>query len=188
MKTDEIKLLYDYNYWADKRILATCAKVSQEQYVAPTSFGLGYGSLRATLIHILDSAWEWRLAFQEYFVAVDTLKESSQVGEPKLWNRDELTEADLPTLDVLEERWQTEEREMRAYLGSLTDQDLNGLVRYLIPGGIVRERVLWHCLLHVVNHGTQHRSEAAALLTSCGQSPGDLDFTAFLNEHFNLAS
>jgi len=61
-------------------------------------------------------------------------------------------------------------------------------VRYLIPGGIVRERVLWHCLLHVVNHGTQHRSEAAALLTSYGQSPGGLDFTLFLNEHFNLPS
>jgi uncharacterized damage-inducible protein DinB len=45
-----------------------------------------------------------------------------------------------------------------------------------------RERVLWHCLLHVVNHGTQHRSEAAAILTGYGYSPGGLDFTAFLNE------
>jgi uncharacterized damage-inducible protein DinB len=41
--------------------------------------------------------------------------------------------------------------------------------------------VLWHCLVHVVNHGTQHRSEAALLLTNDGQSPGDLDFTLFLN-------
>ena len=28
----------------------------------------------------------------------------------------------------------------------------------------------------------QHRSEAAALLTSYGQSPGEIDFTVFLNE------
>jgi len=184
MKTDDIRLVYEYNYWADQRILTTCAKVSREQYVAPTSDA----SLRATLIHILDSEWAWRTAFQEYFVANDSLKERSQADEPKLWNHTDLTEADLPTFDALKERWQADERAMRAYLGSLGDQDLNGLVRYRIPGGIVRERVLWHCLLHVVNHGTQHRSEAAVLLTNYGQSPGGLDFTAFLNEHFNLPS
>jgi uncharacterized damage-inducible protein DinB len=35
---------------------------------------------------------------------------------------------------------------------------------------------------HVVNHGTHHRSGAAAILTDYGHSPGGLDFTAFLNE------
>jgi uncharacterized damage-inducible protein DinB len=108
-------------------------------------------------------------------------------GDAKQWDIPELTEADLPTLDALNERWQAEERAMWAYLGGLSDQDLDHLVlRYGIPGGIVRERVLWHCLLHLVNHGTQHRSEAAALLTGYGQSPGNLDITQFLNEHFNL--
>jgi uncharacterized damage-inducible protein DinB len=36
-------------------------------------------------------------------------------------------------------------------------------------------------MIHVMNHGTQHRSEAAAILTSFNQSPGDLDFTMYLN-------
>ena len=170
MKTDDIKLLYEYNFWADRRILATCVRVSREQYAARTSFGVGYGSLSATLVHILDSEWQWRLVCQ-----------TGSFGN-------ELTEVDLPTLDALAARWQTEQQEMRAYLATLQDEDLNGIVRYPIPSNIVRERVLWHCLLHAVNHSTQHRSEAAALMTSYGQSPGDVDFTVFLNEFLHLPS
>jgi uncharacterized damage-inducible protein DinB len=45
-----------------------------------------------------------------------------------------------------------------------------------------RDRILWRCLYHLANHGTQHRSEAAALLTKFDHSPGDLDFNVFLDE------
>jgi len=110
MKIQDMMTLYEYNYWATRRILATGAKVS------------------------------------------------------------------------LEQRWYDEEMAMRDYLASLTDDDLTHLVRYTTGSGQKRERVLWHCLLHGVNHGTHHRSEAAAILTGYGQSPGDLDFTVFLNE------
>ncbi len=179
MKTDEIKLLYQYNDWADQRILTACAKLSTEQYAAPTSFGTGRGGLRATLVHLVDTVWQWRLTCTGFY---NTLLSDAD------YDATELNEADFPTLNALEERWQAERQAMWAYIDTLTDEKLNGTLRYVVAGGIVRERLVWHCLLHVVNHGTQHRSEAAALLTSYGQSPGDFDFTMFLNEHFNLPS
>jgi uncharacterized damage-inducible protein DinB len=95
---------------------------------------------------------------------------------------DDLEEADFPTFETLEQLWHEEERAIRDYLAGLSDDNLTDYVRYTTDEGNKRERLLWHCLLHVVNHGTQHRSEAAAILTGYGYSPGELDFTAFLNE------
>jgi uncharacterized damage-inducible protein DinB len=77
----------------------------------------------------------------------------------------DLTEAGFPTLSLLETRWRDEERAVYAYLANLRENDMTEIIRYTIPNGIKRERVLWHCLYHLVNNGTQHHSEAAAILT-----------------------
>ncbi len=39
---------------------------------------------------------------------------------------------------------------------------------------------VWQMLAHVINHGTQHRSEAAALLTDAGRSPGEIDMIFYV--------
>jgi uncharacterized damage-inducible protein DinB len=43
-------------------------------------------------------------------------------------------------------------------------------------------------LVHVVNHGTQHRAEAAALLTDEGRSPGELDLINYAEEQAEVGS
>ena len=64
----------------------------------------------------------------------------------------------------------------------LTDEKLNLVVHYKNTKGVPQKQVLWKMMAHVVNHGTQHRSEAAALLTDFGCSPGDVDMIYFLDE------
>ncbi len=162
MNIQDILLIYEYNYWANKRILAASEKVTEKQFLAPASFP--FGGLRGTVVHILDAEFGWRTFFQK-----------------NDWSVPELTEAEFPTFASVQERADTEEKEMRAYLATLRDEDMNSHKVYDTPEGKHRDRILWHCLWHVVNHGTQHRSEAAALLTDYGSSPGDLDFTVFLN-------
>ena len=171
MKIDEIKLLYDYNDWADARILAACARVSPEQYAAPTTYGRG--GLRATMVHILDNLWQQRITLQGYY--------QEPLADEAAYDATELHEDALPTLAMLRERWTIEQREMRAYLDTLTEETLNGMIRFVILDA-VRERLMWHWLMDDFIHTTRHRSEAAALLAGYGQSPGDLEFTVFLNE------
>jgi uncharacterized damage-inducible protein DinB len=171
MKIDEIKLLHDYNDWADARILATCARVSPEQYAAPTAYG--HGGLRPTMVHILDNIWQQRITLQGYY--------RDPLADEAAYDATELHEDAFPTLATLRERWRIEQQEMRAYLDTLNEETLNGTIRYVIPGAM-REHVVWHILVDVIIHATQHRSEAAALLTGYGHSPGEYDFTMFLNE------
>jgi len=162
MNLQDIQLLYEYNYWANKKILAASAQVTQAQFTASASFP--YGGLQGTLLHILEAEWSWRALFQ------------------KIEGAAELSPVEYSTLQRIEDRWRDEEAALRSYLAALRNEDMESHLRYTTNSGIDRDRILWHCLLHVVNHGTQHRSEAAALLTDFGQSPGDLDFTVFLNE------
>lgn len=163
MNIDDIQLLYDYNYWATQQVLAACQNLSHEQFIAPAAHS--FGSLRSTLVHGLDAEWGWRVLCQDQ----------------NLTAFHELRAEDFPTVAAVAERWQAEEQAMRGYLNQLTNEDLADYVRYTTPEGEKRERVLWHCLWHVVNHGTQHRSEAAAIVSSYGYSPGEIDFTVFLN-------
>lgn len=173
MNIDDIKLLYGYNAWADARILAACARVRPEQYAAPASIENGYEGLRATMVHLLDNIWQWRITLQGYY--------QEPLADEAAYDATELHEDAFPTFAALHERWMIEQREMQAYLDTVTEETLNSTIRYVIPGA-VREYVVWHIMTSAIFHAMQHRSEAAALLTSYGQSPGDLDFTMFLRE------
>ncbi len=57
-----------------------------------------------------------------------------------------------------------------------------------IKKGPQRSIPLWALNVHLVNHGTQHRSEVAMMLTDLGHSPGDLDMVFFLAERFPYGS
>jgi len=163
MQPDEIKLLYDYSYWANERILKAAAGVSAEQYNAP--YPVSHGSLRATLVHTLGAEIVWRERCQEGVSPTALMKED-----------------DLPTLEKLVDLWKREEMAMRSYIDALSQEDLLHPLEYHNTKGVGFSNVLWRILVHVVNHGTQHRAESAAALTAFGHSPGDVDFILFLRD------
>ncbi len=162
MNTQDIQLLYRYNRWANKRILDTVARITNEQFLASDSYP--HGGLRGTLTHTLFAEWIWRNRWQ---------------GESPM---ERIKPEEFSTLDSLRARWLEEEKALDAFVQSLTDEKLNSPCQHKPPRGEPWENILWQVMLHLVNHGTQHRGEAAAMLTELGHSPGDIDFIVFLRE------
>ena len=162
MNKQDIQLLYRYNQWSTARILNAASQATQEQFLAPASFP--HGGLRGTLVHALFAEWIWRNRWEG--------------TSPDFRLRPE----DFPTFESLRERWREEEEKLMAFVESLTDERLNSGFTYKDTKGVPHEQVLWRAMAHVVNHGTQHKTEAAALLTDLGHSPGDIDLIVYLIE------
>ncbi len=164
MTGDDLRLLFDYNYWAHERILNAAEGLTRDQYMAAVP-GLSLGSTHATLVHTLAAERIWRQRLTEG-VSPTTL----------------LGEADVPTLDALRRLWADEEAALRAGLAGLTDEALAGRLAYRTTDGKPKEEVLWQLLAHLVNHGTQHRAEVAVALTAFGRSPGDVDLIVYMRQ------
>ena len=163
MNKQDIQLLYKYNQWTTAKILNAASNVTQEQFLAPASFP--HGGLRGTLVHALFAEWIWRNRWE---------------GTSPTYR---LKPDDFPTFESLRTRWMEEEGKLMAFVESLTDEKLNSKFSYKDTKGNPLERILWQAMAHVVNHGTQHKTEAAALLTDLGHSPGDIDLIYFLPEN-----
>jgi uncharacterized damage-inducible protein DinB len=160
MNKQDILILYQYNQWANDKILTAAANATQEQFQAPALFP--HGGLRGTLVHALFAEWIWRMRWEGSSPTV------------------RITPDELPTFESLRTRWLEEEKQLMEFVEAVTDESLNGTFNYTNTSGAPFTRVLWHTMVHLVNHGTQHRTEAAAMLTDLGQSPGDIDLISFL--------
>ncbi len=163
MDTENVLDLLGYHYWATEIILDAASNVSPAQFVASVTPNPGRGSLRGILVHTLDTEISWRQTVQKLDLSPD------------------LVEQDFPDIPTLRRRWMVERENWFSLCKSLGTQALNAAYTYQFNNGPVRTRLVWQTIVHVVNHGTQHRSEAALLLTGYGHSPGDLDFNFYLH-------
>lgn len=162
MNKQDVLALYKYNQWANHKILNAAANVSQEQFLADATYP--HGGLRGTLVHALFAEWIWRNRWQG----------NSPTSR--------LKPDEFPTFESLRERWTAEEKQLMDFVENLTDEQLSNPFQYKNTKGVPFEQILWKAMAHVVNHGTQHRAEAAAMLTDFGCSPGDVDMIYFFDE------
>jgi uncharacterized damage-inducible protein DinB len=149
----DIRFLLGYDRWATRKVLDAMARVPDDTWGATGVVGdRGLGGI---VVHQLGAHQRWRNA----------LAQSGLEPEPE--------REPLPSAAALVDAWELEWATLDAWLESVTDDWL----QYRHEGV-----ALWQMLAHLVNHGTQHRAEAAAILTSIGLSPGELDMIFYAEE------
>ena len=156
MDGDSLLALVRFHAWANDRILATAAGLSDEELQRASV--LDHGSAFQTLRHLVDVDWSWR----QFCIGND-------VGDTYVWDHGFALD-DIPAVHAF---CVEEDDRLRKYVESLDDAALTESLAMSADAGDVIPR--WLIIAHVVNHGTQHRSELARYLTECRSSPGDLD-------------
>ena len=153
MDLADVRFLFGYDRWATRKILAAASGVDADGW--GEAEGDGHRGLGATLVHVLGAHQRWRHA----------IARTGEEPEPE--------RGPLPSPDELAEAWTTEWSDLDNLLDTLSQ----GILDHVHEGVPVAMM-----LVHVVNHGTQHRSEAAVTLTGLERSPGDLDLIDYAEE------
>lgn len=154
MDTDALLAFVRFHSWANDRILTSAGALSDEEFRRAAAFD--HGTAFDTVRHLVDVDWSWR----EFCLGND-------VGGTYVWDHGFVLD-DLPAIHAF---CLGEDARLRSYVESLDDAALTESLA--MSADFVAPR--WLVVAHVVNHGTQHRSELARYLTEHGHSPGDLD-------------
>ena len=161
MNATYVRTLVDYNYWARDKLLTAVEQLAEADYLATRP--MDYGSIHGTLAHMYGAEMLWRQRGQGVSL-------------------EHIPGRDCGSLAELKSRWLAEEATIRAFVTESSDAAIETMVvDYRNLAGQPYTRPLWQILVHVVNHGTHHRSEVAAAATQLGHSPGDLDMIIFFN-------
>ena len=147
----ELFALYEYNEWANERVIGSLRELPEADYVR--EMGGGWPSVRATFVHIAGAtdAWAERFAGKEALVL------------PK--------ESDLPKLEDAVALLLEAQRKHRAHLKTLTREKLDRPFSWKNLSGEVKAAPYEIVVRHVVNHQTYHRGQIASMLRRLGGKP-----------------
>ena len=161
MNADAFRHFYNYHFAENRHIWDDyVVPLPQEQFTKEISYS--HGSVRNQIVHLMrtDDAWFSGLRGVEL---------------PEGYNP-----ADFEDRMVLRAQWDKVEQNMRDYLANLQDDMLIGKP---FPDGEDEELILWQVLLHVANHGTDHRAQILRLLNDLGVKTTSQDYIFYVYDN-----
>lgn len=160
MNADAFRHLYGYHFAENRTLWDTyITRLSDTQFIQPAAYS--HGSVRDQIVHLMSVDNTWFSGLR-----------GVAVPEP-------LDPADFADRAAMRTHWDAVEQDMRAYLAALRDDML-----FDKPlEGEDAEIVLWQVLLHVVNHGTDHRAQLLRLLNDLGVKTTAQDYIFYVYDH-----
>jgi len=169
MTKDDIQLLYEYDRWANNRVLEAASALTAEQFTRDLHGS--FGSVRDTLVHIIGGEWGWLAYWKE--------PSPSSAFLTDLWDRhDVLFRPDgFPNVASLKSKWAEVEREQVEFINGVTNESLKKMVPISTT-----EVSLANLMQHLANHSTYHRGQVASMMRQLRAEPVPTDFHVFLVE------
>jgi uncharacterized damage-inducible protein DinB len=165
LSLDILRTLFDYSIWARDQLLPLIQGLEAARLKeVPSQLQRGvYGSLHDTLAHMAQSEWLW----------IQRCLGESPLRLPK--------GEDFANLTAIIDWWNSVHAEAMQYLFTVGEEDLQTEITYLAPDGKHRTRKVWHMLLQVPNHQTEHRSQLATTLGTLGLQVPQTDLVVYMS-------
>jgi len=159
---EDFRTLYEYNAWANRRMLDACAALPSEQFTR--ALGSSFPSIRDTLAHITAAEWIWNERWR-----------GESPSAPPEWVKSAGGKA-------LDERLSAIDRELLEFASRLSADDLSRPIAYRNLSGESSAQPLWQPLQHLANHSTYHRGQIVTMLRQVGAQAPHTDLIIFYRE------
>mgnify|MGYP001306729285 CR=1 FL=1 len=161
MNADTIRTLLEYNYAAHRRLWDGIACLTDEQFVQEVDYSIG--SVRNHMVHLINVDLRWLARLQNAALP------------------ERLSENGFTTVEAARRKWAEVESAVLAYADVLHDADLNEIIYYDMPHrGGAKRNPRWEILVHVVNHGTDHRAQVLPILHRLSAPTFEQDLMIYL--------
>jgi uncharacterized damage-inducible protein DinB len=151
--SDLIRTFSEYHIATTRRVWESIDQITDEQFLADDSYSRG--SIRNLMVHLANTDRNW----------LDGLKNLPEQQFKKY--------EEYPDRTSVRVYWNSVARDVIEYVNNLSENDLNQN-----PVDIPYPR--WAVLLHLVNHGTDHRSTVLQKLTEYHAPTFDQDLVFWL--------
>jgi uncharacterized damage-inducible protein DinB len=162
VKPAEIRELFAFNAWANRRMISAVEALSTEQFTM--AMGSSFSSIRDTLVHIWAVEWVW----------LERLEGRSPTSFPDA--------KEFPDLSSMVARWYDIEHKWLEYASRLDEAELAEEVDYKTMSFGPSRSPRWQMMQHVVNHGTYHRGQVTTMLRQQGAKGVGTDLISFYRE------